>query len=93
MQCEMVMCAKGDDPGFVRCTKTATHTCWCPTWISAEEGPMELCEEHTHNFRPEFNKHAKDGNFYWGEEAVAQYEKAIPPEKRKRKIITCPDEN
>ena len=36
--------------------------------------PLWLCAECAKTFKPEFNPHCK-GEFYWGENALAEYEK------------------
>ena len=89
MQCQYVECA--GQGGFERCTVVAAFEVWCPTWVTAEEGPMHLCADHARNFMPEHNPHARNGMFYWGEKATEEYEITIPAEKRKRRVISWPD--
>src|SRR5690349_9180841 len=59
------------------CGHPNTEKVWCPTWISSIDGPHHFCAEHSRNFKPEFNKNAKDGKFYWGAEADTEFEKAM----------------
>lgn len=61
--------------GFVPCDNKATDILWCPTWTTAGRGPQAICVEHAKNFKPEFNKHAKDGEFYWGDAAHEAYKR------------------
>ena len=58
---------------FKPCCNEATEILWCPTWISAGRGPINVCANHAKGFKPEFNPHAKDGEFYWGNDAQAAY--------------------
>jgi hypothetical protein len=46
--------------------------------VTAEKGPVMFCDRHAQNFKPEFNKNASDGEFYWGAEADEKF-KTIGP--------------
>lgn len=72
-RCQQVDLRK-DSYGFEPCQQEATERVWCPTWISADEGPRVMCERHARNFKPEFNKYAKDGVFHWGADADREYQ-------------------
>jgi hypothetical protein len=76
MKCQSCDCH--GEGGYKLCQETAAHRVWCPTWLSAEEGPMSLCERHARNFMPEHNKNAANGVFYWGEEADKAWHAAYP---------------
>ena len=46
------------------------HRVWCPTWVSAEEGPQWFCGDHIVNFKRETNPNCVDDRaFFWGSEA------------------------
>ena len=79
--------------GFVRCTAKATTSVWCPTWVSADEGPMSVCDEHAKGFMPEHNEHIKVDTFLWGRQAQEAYEAAYPREQRHRRVVSAPNEN
>jgi hypothetical protein len=61
---------------FVDCPNEATHRVWCPTWLSAEKGPIDICEKCSRIFDPMHNKYATDGTFYWGANADKQFKGA-----------------
>ena len=91
-QCQMTKFNRKVGHGFVRCVGKVNTSVWCPTWINADEGPLALCDECAKHFIPEYNPNAANGKFFWGWMAKEEFEKAYPPEKRKRHIITVPDE-
>lgn len=74
-QCEQKVLLQATDPEgrpagtFVRCINEATTRVWCPTWITAEDGPLHVCEKHARTFQPEHNENARRGTFYWDDEA------------------------
>jgi hypothetical protein len=47
----------------------ATRRLWCPTWIGAEKGPINLCDSHAENFQPEHNYNATGGSWHWDADA------------------------
>lgn len=52
----------------------ATKRLWCPTWLTSEKGPIDLCEECAKTFMPEHNNTgASDGSWHWGDEADAAF--------------------
>jgi hypothetical protein len=75
MNCEQIIWG-GLGKSFKRCTNDATNKLWCPTWISAAHGWIHICDECAKVFKPQFNIHAKDGVFFWGDDAVAAFEKS-----------------
>ena len=60
---------------FERCQNPADEKVWCPIWVSAGRGAFHLCSHHAKNFKPEFNPHAKDGEFFWGDAADEAYKR------------------
>lgn len=46
---------------------------WCPTWVSADKGPIDLCYECYKVFSPGINPHAADGHFFIGDLADAAF--------------------
>ena len=69
MKCQTLV----DSLRHIDCQYPATYLVWCPTWLSVggcDAEPIWLCEEHARNFMPAHNPHAKDGEFYWGADAV-----------------------
>jgi hypothetical protein len=66
---------------FIPCKNESVTVLWCPTWTTASGGPMHICEQHARNFKPEFNPHAKDGAFYWGDDAYNQFNAVYHPKK------------
>lgn len=67
-----------DHRTFVRCEDEATTRVWCPTWITAEDGPLHVCEKHARTFQPEHNENASRGTFYWDDEADRAWAQAYP---------------
>lgn len=63
MICENCVAAKNPIPN------EATLTVWCPTWITADEGPRNICAKCNEVFDPNKNPNAKDGDFFYDEEA------------------------
>lgn len=64
-----------------KCQNQATRRVWCPTWVNANEGPMDLCEEHCSTFDETKNPRATSGSFFWGDaadEAFSDVELFIP---------------
>ena len=49
--------------------REATKRLWCPTWITASKGPIDLCDEHAMVFMPEHNLNANRGSWHLGDEA------------------------
>lgn len=60
---------------FVPCKNEATEVLWCPTWITSNEGPMNLCEHHAKNFKPEHNPMANGGDWHWGADAYDTFQR------------------
>ena len=56
--------------GYLQCHCAATTALWCPTWISAENGPMQLCDRHADHFRK------SEGEWHWGADAYDAFNKA-----------------
>lgn len=52
--------------------KQATHIVWCPTWITAHQGPIHLCEDHAENFSSR-NPYANNGQFFWEQHAYDMF--------------------
>jgi hypothetical protein len=59
--------------GNGRTPEEATTKVWCPTWITAHEGPLHLCEKCSKVFQPSSNKNAPLGAFFWEDEADAKF--------------------
>ena len=43
----------------------ATRRVWCPTWITAFDGPISCCDKCSEVFIEDKNPSAKDGQFFW----------------------------
>lgn len=71
-RCESRMLNETHD-GYVYCGYTSVRRVWCPTWTTADKGPMNFCEAHARMFMPSFNENAKDGVFHWGEDADMKF--------------------
>ena len=56
--------------GRIPCAKRHSLRLWCPTWTSAENGPLNLCVDCARVFQPENNPNNNGkGSFHWGNEA------------------------
>jgi len=63
------------------CTSKSTVRVWCPTWVTAHNGPKYLCKQHAEIFDPTQNDFAVNGQFFTDKEADARFksvERFIP---------------
>ena len=54
--------------------KDSDMTIWCPTWITAHEGPMHFCNDCAETFS-EKNESAKGGVFLFNNDAQIAFDK------------------
>ena len=66
------------------CKKQAMFRLWCPTWITANEGPRNLCSDCAKAFQVAHNPMAAGGSWHWGDNA----DKAF---KQIKQYIPCHD--
>lgn len=60
--------------GFIqKCKNEAVTRVWCPTWIGAEDGPLNVCDTHLAIFDKR-NPFAPEGAFFFGDNAQKVFE-------------------
>lgn len=57
------------DGESVKCETNARCRVWCPTWTTAQDGPVSYCEKHIGTFKEEENPNAADGQFFFDDDA------------------------